>query len=103
MSPGSRPSHGTRPTSTRTTPITATSTPRTISARPSSDIGPASAAVVLLKQRSLAGAAGRRGAPQVRIGLAGDPAAARLARQEADLEQIRFHDLRERLRLVVDG
>src|SRR5438067_4893676 len=101
MSPGSRPIPETRPASRSTTPTTAITTPITISIRPRSDIGLASV-TASLKERALAGASGRWLPLQMRVGLARHAAAARLAGDEPDLEQVRFHDLRECFRLVVD-
>src|SRR6266850_654143 len=101
MSPGRRPTPATRPASSSTTPTTRITTPITISIRPRSDIRLASMAS--LKQGALAGrAAGRRLALQMRVRLTGHAAAPRLAGDEADLQQVRFHDLRDRFRLVVD-
>src|SRR5512134_562121 len=100
MSPGSRPIHGTRSKNTSTSPRTAITTPSTTSARPSSAIG---VIVSLLKEGPLAGGDGWRLLAEVHVSLARDPAAARLARNEADLQQIWLDDLGQRLGVVVDG
>src|SRR5258705_13497894 len=100
MSPGSRPSQGRRPARTTTIPTTAITSPMTIRARPRSfTTAPSS-----LKQRALArGRPGRRLLAEMRVALAGDPPAARLPGDEADLQEIRLHDLGQRLGVVVDG
>src|SRR5258705_2025404 len=105
MSPGRRPRPGTRPATSSTTPTSAITTPSTISIRPSSCIPGGLTAVASFKERSVPGAgrAPLRQRPlQVRVGLAGHAAAARLAGDEADLQEVGLHDLRDRFRLVVD-
>src|SRR6185295_3601917 len=103
MSPGRRPMPETRPASSSTTPTTRITIPSTISIRPRSDMGWASSSTRSVKQGPLAGrTAGGWLALQVRVRLAGHAAAPRLARDEADLQQVGFHDFRDRFRLVVD-
>src|SRR5687768_14629098 len=101
MSPGRRPSHGTRPASIRTPPTRATTSPITSSILPRSFITPSSLKECALPRRRAR--PGRRGLPQVSVRLARHAPAARLPGDEADLEQVRLDDLRQRLRLVVDG
>src|ERR1041384_1847080 len=105
MSPGRRPRPGTRPATSTTTPTSAIPTPSTMSIRPRSCMPDALTAAASFKERALARsrrAPRRRLLAQRRIGLAGHAAAPRLAGDEADLQQVRLHDLRDRLRLVVD-
>src|SRR5262245_58178141 len=96
MSPGSRPSHGTRPARTRTTPATVSNTPSAMSALPTSFRGS-------LEEACLSGGRRRRLLAQVQIRLAGHAPAVRRPHDEADLEEVRLDHLREGLRLVVDG
>src|SRR5215475_13448241 len=105
MSPGRRPSHGTRPATISSTPTSAMTMPSTMSIRPTSCMAASFIAAASFKERSLAGARGTargRLALQVRVRLASHAAAPRLASDEADLEQVGLHDLRECFRLVVD-
>src|SRR5690348_10993287 len=103
MSPGRRPM-GRRPAKVSARPTSAITTPSTISMRPKSCMTDVLTRAASLKQRALAGRGGGRWLlAQVRVGLARHAPAPRLPGDEADLEQVRFHDLRERFGLVVDG
>src|SRR5262245_52941469 len=102
MSPGRRPRPGTRPNTSSTTPSATATRPSTMRSRPRSITGGWTAAS--FKQACLTtGRAGRRRLAEMHVGLGGDAAAARLARDEADLQQIRLDQLAQRLGIVVDG
>src|SRR5439155_7080441 len=96
MSPGSRPSNGTRPASTSTTPTRASSAPSAMSALLTSFRRS-------LEEAGLAGGRRRRLLAQVPVRLAGHAPTVRRPHDEADLEEIRLDHLGQRLRLVVDG
>src|SRR5437867_11809503 len=95
MSPGSRPIHGTRPASISTMPTTATTTPTMTRARPISDMAS-------LEEAPLPAWRSGRLPLQVQVCLARYPPPRRRADHEADLQEIRLDELRERLGLVVD-
>src|SRR3989442_9351248 len=94
MSPGTRPIHGTRPTSISTMPTTAMTTPTMTRARPTSDM-------VSLEEATLPAWRGGRLLLQVQVCLTWHPSARRRSHDEADLQEIGFHQLPERLHLVV--
>src|SRR5437763_6560338 len=102
MSPGRRPSHGTRSNATSSSPTTAITSPRATSARPSSDMGVASTADALLEERALTDGGGRRLLAEMGVGLSRHPASIRRADQKGDLEEIGLHQLGQRLGIVVD-
>src|SRR5437899_10882048 len=95
MSPGSRPIHGTRPASISTMPTTAMTTPTMTRARPTSDMAS-------LEETTLPAFSGGRLPLQMHVCLTCHPPARRRAHDEADLQEIGLHHLRERLGLVVD-
>src|SRR3989442_9803577 len=90
MSPGSRPSHGTRPASTSTTPTRASSAPSAMSALPTSFRRS-------LEEAGLARGRCRRLLAQVQVRPAGHAPTVRRPHDEADLEEIRLDHLGHRL------
>src|SRR5712692_9302382 len=96
MSPGRRPSQGTRPTSIRTSPVRTMSTPSTTSSRPRSPIRAS------LEQSHLTRRARGRLLTEVRVRVARRAPARGGALDEADLQQVRLHHLGQRLAVVVD-
>src|SRR6059036_1675423 len=80
MSPGRRPIHGTRSTSTSTTPARAIRRPKAMRILPRS--------CTSLEQALLTRGGGRRLFAQVAIGFAGDAASVRRPDDEADLQQV---------------
>src|SRR3989475_12340177 len=95
MSRGSRRIHGTRPASISTMPITAMTAPTMTRARPTSDMAS-------LEETTLPAFSGARLPLQMQVCLTCHPPARRRAHDEADLQEIGLHHLRERLALVVD-
>src|SRR2546422_1649373 len=95
MSPGSRPIQGTRPASISTMPTTAMTAPTMTRARPTSDM-------VSLEEAALPAWRGGRLPLQMQVCLTCHPSPRRRSHDEADLQEIGLHQLRERLRLVVD-
>src|SRR5438093_13635579 len=100
MSPGRRPSQGTRPATVSSAPTITTTIPSTINVRPRSF----TVASSLKRERPLGrGRCGGRPLAEVRVRRGHRAPAARLAGDEADLQQVGLDDLRQRLRVVVDG
>src|SRR5262245_40812662 len=95
MPPGSRPIHGTRPASISTMPTSAMTAPTMTRARPTS--GMAS-----LEETALPALSDGRLPLQMQVCFTSHPPARRRAHDEADLQEIGLHYLRERLGLVVD-
>src|ERR687891_1843210 len=95
MSPGSRPSHGMRPTSTSSTPTAAIASPSTMSALPT-------LTRTSFEEAHLAGRARGRLLAEMPVRVARHAAAGRRALDEADLQQVRLHHLDERVAIVVD-
>src|SRR5437762_7748271 len=96
MSPGRRPSQGTRPTSIRTSPTRTMSPPRTTSSRPRSPMRAS------LEEAHLTRRARGRLLTEVRVRVARRAPARRGSLDEADLQQVRLHHLGQRLAVVVD-
>src|SRR3989442_13992007 len=95
MSPGSRPIHGTRPASISTMPAPGVTAPTMTRARPTPDRAS-------LEETALPALRGGRLPLQMQVCLTGHPPTRRRAHDEADLQEIGLHHLRERLGLVVD-
>src|SRR6266540_4395515 len=98
MSPGRRPTQGSRPANMSTTPAAAMRSPQTMSSLPMSLIGES----MSFEQRPLAGDRGRDGFLAMDVGSRREPPARRRAHEEADLEEVGLHHLDQRLGLVVD-
>src|SRR2546426_6082270 len=96
MSPGSRPIPAPRPASTSTTPTTASSAPRAMSALPTSFRGS-------LEETRLARRRRRWLLAQVQVRLAGHAPPVRCPHDETDLQEIGLDHLGQRFGLVVDG
>src|SRR6266850_4685393 len=97
MSPGSRPIHGTRPTSTRTRPTRAIKRPKAMRILPTSFTESSREQSLLTQGR------GGRLFAQMQVRLAGHPPSVGRAHDEADLQEIGLDHLGQRLGLVVDG
>src|SRR2546426_12206264 len=96
MSPGRRPIHGTRPTSTSTTPARAIKSPKAMRILPTSFM-------TSFEEALLPGGGGGGLLAQVPVRLTGDASAVGRPHDEADLQEVGLDHLGQSLGLVVDG
>src|SRR5438552_17071166 len=100
MSPGSRPSHGTRPTSTSTTPTRAIRRPKAMRILPTSFTTIRSR---LFEESRLARSRGSGLLARLGVRRGGQPTNSGRRHDEADLKETALDHHGQRLRLVVDG